>query len=170
MPDHEADTVEAVARVHREHDAAASSLQKAIDAATRLISRPLFALALIAAVLLWAGLALARGGGVAEPAFAWLELAATLMALFAAILILVTQRREDALAERRAQLTLELALLSDRRSAKIIALLEELRRDAPGLADRIDRESDAMQQPADPKAVMDALDSKAGAHASGDTP
>jgi uncharacterized membrane protein len=162
MPEHEALTVEEVARVHREHEAAASGLQHGVDRVTRLIARPAMALGLIGAVGLWAGLALARGGGVAEPAFAWLELASTLLALITALLILVTQSREDQLAERRATLTLELALLADRRSAKIIALLEEMRRDAPGLANRVDRESDAMQTPADPKAVMEAVDARTG--------
>ena len=161
LPDHEARTVEDVARVHREHYLAASPLQQAIDWSTGVIARPRSPLVLAAVVAVWVALAMAAGSGIAAPAFAWLELAATLMALLVAVLILVTQRRADTLAERRAQLILELALLADRRSAKIIALLEEMRRDTPQMADRVDPESDQMQEPADPHKVLAAIDDRA---------
>ena len=73
------------------------------------------------------------------------------------ILILTTQRREDELAGLREQLILELAILTEQKSAKIIALLEELRRDAPNISDREDRQAEALSTPADPNAVADAL-------------
>ena len=38
-------------------------------------------------------------------------------------------KREDELATRREQLTLQLAILSEQKAAKIISLLEELRQD-----------------------------------------
>lgn len=160
LPDHEAQSVEALAEVHRQHYRGASALQRAIDATTDTFGRPVFAIIVLAALAAWAGLALARGASVTEPLFGWLELAATLTALIFTQLILVTQRREDRLADRRDQLALELALLADRRSAKIIELLEEIRRDAPGLADRIDRQSEAMKTPADPQKVLKAIDEK----------
>jgi hypothetical protein len=40
-----------------------------------------------------------------------------------ATMILMTQRRDDEMAMRRDQMTLELAILSEQKSAKIIALL-----------------------------------------------
>ncbi len=116
-------------------------------------------------ILILAGLAawtlyaaVKTGGGVDKPAFAWLELFGTLSSVIVSVLILVTQRREDQLADRRAQLTLELALLADRKSSKVISLLEELRRDHPDVADRVDRETDDLATPADPKAVLAAID------------
>ena len=45
------------------------------------------------------------------------------------VLILATQRREYQLAQLREQLTLELAILSEQKTAKVIQLLEESRRD-----------------------------------------
>lgn len=156
---HEADSVEAVAALHREHHAAASRVQRAIDRTTRALGRPAPAIALLGAFAVWAsvGLTVARGH-VERPIFGWLELTATLAAIALALLILVSQRRADELAERRAQLTLQLALLADRRSAKIIALLEELRRDEPDVADRVDAESEAMAKPVDAQAVSAAID------------
>jgi hypothetical protein len=73
-----------------------------------------------------------------QPPFAWLELAISLATLFMTVLILSTQRRDDELASYREQLTLELAILGEQKSAKIIELIEELRRDDPTIRNRID--------------------------------
>lgn len=136
-----------------------SALQRAIERTTAFIARPALVVVLLAIVAVWIGGNLAaHGHGFDAAPFNLLELAATLAGLFIAILILVTQRREDQLAERRAQLTLELALLADKRSAKLISLLEEMRRDHPELADRLDPESEDMAKPADPKSVLAAID------------
>ena len=162
LSDHEAASVDAVADFHREHYRQASRLKNAIYRFTDRLGRPAALMLVVAALALWAGLAIRiSGGAVDRPVFAWLEFAATVAALLISMLILVTQRREDELAERRAQLTLELALLADRRSAKIIALLEELRRDHPDLNDRIDTESEAMATPTDARTVADAIDARA---------
>ena len=80
-----------------------------------------------------------------------------LLALYVTVLILTTQRREDQLAGYREQLTLELAILGEQKSAKIIALLEEMRRDSPSLRNRVDEEAAAMAVAADPQAVLDAI-------------
>jgi uncharacterized membrane protein len=93
--------------------------------------------------------------------FAGLELTSTIAALLLAVLILTSQRRDDRLAERRAELTLQLALLSEQKSAKIITLLEELRRDLPSVPDRLDHESEAMSEAADPHSVLGAIEATA---------
>jgi len=158
---HEEDSIDALAELHHEHHRRTTTAQRVIDTITDHLGRPWGFIALAAVVALWAGLtAWVTRGGVEQPSFAWLELAATLAALFVAVLILVTQRRADQLEERRAQLTLELAMLADRKSAKIVALLEEIRRDSPHLADRTDPESEDMATPADAKAVVAALEER----------
>jgi uncharacterized membrane protein len=73
------------------------------------------------------------------------------------VLILATQRREDQLAQHREQLILELALLSEQKTAKVIELLEEFRRDSPLIHNRVDRQADSMAQPADPQQMLDAI-------------
>ena len=94
---------------------------------------------------------------VDPPPFVWLQGAITTGALYVAILILTTQRREDQLSSQRGQLMLELAILNDQKSSKIIELLEESRRDDPMVSDRIDNEARAMSTPSDHRAVMDAI-------------
>ena len=63
----------------------------------------------------------------------------------------------DRLASRREQMTLELAFLSEHKTAKIIALLEELRLDSPDVKNRVDNEAAAMARPSDTRAVRDAI-------------
>ena len=63
------------------------------------------------------------------PPFSWLQDAVSLASLFMVISILATQRREDQLAQLHEQLNLELAILSEQKTAKVIQLLEESRRD-----------------------------------------
>jgi uncharacterized membrane protein len=94
---------------------------------------------------------------VDPPPFVWLQGAITTGALYVAILILTTQRREEQLSSQREQLLLELAILNDQKSSKIIELLEESRRDNPMIADRIDGGARTMSTPSDHRAVMDAI-------------
>ncbi len=91
------------------------------------------------------------------PPFPWLQGAMTLMSLFMVAIVLGTQKLEDELSEQREMITLELALLSEQKIAKMIALMEELRRDSPEVRDRIDEEAGIMAQPADPQAVFAAI-------------
>lgn len=158
---HVDDTVAAICKVHLDHERAASRLQRVVDHGTALVGRPAFLGLLLLLIVGWilANLVWPRfGGGTLDaPPFAWMELVATCSALVMSVLILSTQRREDVLAEQRAVLTLELAMLNERKSAKIISLLEELRRDSPAIADRVDRESEAMAKAADPESVLSAI-------------
>jgi uncharacterized membrane protein len=74
-----------------------------------------------------------------------------------AAIILFTQPHDDEMATRREQITLELAILSEQKSAKIIALLEEFHRNDPNQGDYRDEVAEALAQPADPQVVLDAI-------------
>ncbi len=93
---------------------------------------------------------------VDPPAFPWLQGAVNLISLFIVTLVLVAQKHEDELNARREILTLELAILSERKIAKVIELLEELRRDSPHVLDRVDQQAEQMAQPADAQSVLAA--------------
>lgn len=162
LSDHEADTVASVVELHEEHYRQASGLQRSIDGLTDRLGRPLVVLGVMLALFLWvAQAAVTSRGRFGTPSYDWLELCATLAAVLIAMVILATQRRQDQLAERRAQLTLQLALLADKKMAKTIALLEEFRRDNPQLANRFDSESVDMARPADPQGMLAAIDERA---------
>jgi uncharacterized membrane protein len=160
--DDDAQSIEAIVGLQELERQSRSSLQHGVDRASDVAGRPIFVLVLLSVIAAWFGynfLALRFGLPTFDkPPFAWLELAVTLAALLLAAVIVATQRREDQLADRRAKLTLQLALLSERKTAKIIALLEEIRRDSPALSNRVDAESDAMAAPADPHVILKNID------------
>lgn len=161
LPPHIEDTVQAIAEVHLEHHRRTTPVQRAVDRMTKFVGRPRFVFLMAGAFLIWVGMSLGllilKQEPFDAPPFSWLELVATLMALFISVFILITQRRENELAEHREQLTLELAILSEKKSAKIIELLEELRRDMPTVRQRTDAEAAEMARPADPQAVLQAI-------------
>jgi uncharacterized membrane protein len=154
-------TLHALAQLYADHDRQSSRVERAIDRATAMLGSPVFLTVLTLLICLWvaANLLLPLFGQLPLDAlpFPWLGSLLGLIALYVAILILATKRRADQLAARRDELTLELGILSEKKSAKIIELLEELRHDSPNIKDRIDHEAAAMATPADPRAVLDAI-------------
>ena len=161
LPAHIHDTVRAIARLHAEHRDEATPSQRIVEGLTARAGQPGFIVLLTVLMVGWVGLnAIMASLGIKtwdEPPFAWLQGITGVAALYIAVLILATQRREDQLAGYREQLTLELGILSEQKAAKIIELLEELRRDIPNVENRIDREAEALSSPADPEAVLNAI-------------
>jgi uncharacterized membrane protein len=161
LPTHIEETARTIAQLHADHYRAATPLQRIVDRTTAQVGRPRMIAALAVVALAWmilnAGATWLGRAAWDPPPFPALETLATLVALFTALLILTTQRREDQLSAHRDRLTLELAILNDRKAAKIIQLIEELRRDAPSLANRDDREATAMSRPSDPRSMLDAV-------------
>jgi uncharacterized membrane protein len=166
LPPHIEETIRAIAKLHADHHEEAGTLQRVVERLTAWIGRPRFIAALTIVVSLWIGcnlVVLLSGSKPWDaPPFNWLQGGFGLLALYVTVLILTTQRRDDQLASYREQLTLELAILGEQKSAKIISLLEELRRDHPHLENRVDREAAVMSVAADPQAVLDAIKESAG--------
>jgi uncharacterized membrane protein len=171
LPPHIEQTVQAITRLHNAHEERATPLELLVDRLTALVARPAFVGATLAAVAIWiaANLLLRRlvGWSFDRPAFPWLQGAGELAAILITTLILMSQRRKDELSELREQLTLELAIMTEHKGAKLIALMEEMRRDNPMLVNRVDSEADEMSTAADPETVLEAFhEAKDGAAAS----
>jgi uncharacterized membrane protein len=162
LPDHVESTVQAIARLHAEHHLEASAAYHLIDRLTSIVGSPAFLALLPLFVAGWIGvnLSLPLNGYAAfdPPPFVWLVGLLALLSVGMASLILTSQRRADRLANRRDQLNLEVSIMGEQKAAKIISLLEELRRDSPDIRNRRDDEANAMATPAEPKVVLDALE------------
>ena len=147
-------------RSHVEHQV--SPAQRAVETFTALIGRPVTILVVILGIAAWIGwnrLEEHSGRKPIDPApFFWLQGATSLYAALVGTFVLTTQTREKRHAEQRAYLELQVNLRAEQKSAKIIELLEELRRDMPTVANRVDAEANAMQLPVDAAAVMTILD------------
>ena len=63
-----------------------------------------------------------------EPPFFWLQGFVSLNAFIISTTVLIRQNRMSKLAERNAHLDLQISLLSDEKTSKIIAMLEEIRK------------------------------------------
>jgi len=172
LPIHSEEAIQSIARLHAEHRANATRHQLVVERITSVLGRPTFIVALTTIVAGWMslnGLATTLGyRPIDPPPFPWLSGATSLASLYLVVLILTTQSRDDRLTQRREQLNLELAILSEQKAAKVVALLEELRRDSPTVRDRVDKQADVMARPADPQSVIDAIKEtrSEGAHAS----
>jgi uncharacterized membrane protein len=55
-------------------------------------------------------------------------------------------------------LDLHVSLLTEQKIAKLVALVEELRRDLPNVTNRHDAQAAAMEQSTDPHVILDALE------------
>jgi uncharacterized membrane protein len=136
--------------------------QRAVERFTRVIGQPRTLYAVAFAVVAWAvfNLEAPRLGlpRLDEPPFFWLQGVISLGALLTTLMVLTTQNRHLRLAEQRAHLDLQVNLLSEQKVAKLIALIEELRRDLPNVVNRRDSVAEKMQEPVDPAAVASAIE------------
>jgi uncharacterized membrane protein len=162
VPDHVNDNIEAVLAMRAKSERLLRRDQRAVEALTDFIGQPRTLYVLFVGVLAWTSynhwLVASGAQPFDPPPFFWLQ---GLIALYASVLttiILTTQSRQNKEAARHAHLELQVNLLAEQRTAKIIALLEELRRDLPNVRNRVDPIADALQQAVGPAAVDTAID------------
>jgi uncharacterized membrane protein len=161
LPAHVEESLAAIAAMHAAHHEKASALDRAIDRMAAFFARPRFLVYIAGAIALWVAANLAAGvsgGAVFDAApFPLLALLVSSAALFIAVLILGSQRRAGRLANLREQMTLELALLTNQKTTKLIDLMEELRRDLPNVHNRVDLEAMEMSGTPDHETVLQAI-------------
>lgn len=161
-PDPVGHTIETIALLHARAEQKVHPHQRAIEAVTGLLGRPAFLHAVLLLVVFWVLVnVFAHRLGWKQldpPPFYWLQGTVGLGALLMTIVVLTTQNRQGQLAERRAQLDLQINLLTEQKVAKLIQLVEELRRDLPTVRNRQDLEAEVMTEATDPHAVLTALE------------
>jgi uncharacterized membrane protein len=158
--------IEAVLEFYAREDQKISHSQRIMERISRFIGQPVFLGIILLFVAFWilANVAL-RESGMSEfdpePYF-WLQGIVGLGALLTSTVVLSKQNRFAKLEEQRAHLDLKVNLLTEQKTAKLIDLLEELRRDLPNVRDRHDPEAAALQQSMNPELVLAALDERSG--------
>ena len=158
LSEHVAHTVQTVASLRSRAQKRVSRQQRAVEVFTATLGRPRTLGAISCLVVVWVGLNLALGHPPDPPPFFWLQGAVGLAAMLTATLILITQNRQTQEAEQRSQLDLQVNLVAEQKIAKVIELLEELRRDLPTVRDRVDSKANAMARSVDAGAVLAALE------------
>jgi uncharacterized membrane protein len=156
--------IEAVLEFYTREEQKITRSQRILERISHLIGQPVFLGFILLFVALWMlANAVLRQFGMAEfdPApFFWLQGIVGLGALLTATVVLIKQNRMAKLEEQRAHLDLKVTLLTEQKAAKLIDLLEELRRDLPNVKDRHDPEAAALKKSMNPDLVLAALDER----------
>ena len=154
--------VESVASIRARAEQRLDRHQRMMEVLTAALGRPRTVYVTLSVVVGWVAFNLLTPKllgwqRIDPPPFFWLQGMVALSALLMTTLVLITANRQTRNAEERSHLDLQVNLLAEHKVAKLIALVEELRRDLPMVRDRIDREADAMQEAVDPNAMIEAL-------------
>lgn len=156
--------IAAVLEFYAREEQKISRSQRILERISRFVGQPVFLGIILIFVTLWMlANAVLREFGMAEfdPApFFWLQGIVGLSALLTATVVLTKQNRLAKLAELRAHLDLKVMLLTEQKAAKLIDLVEELRRDLPNVRNRHDSDAAALQQSMNPDLVLAALDER----------
>lgn len=162
LPDPLGQNIETIIALQAKAEKDISPTQRVVEAITAFFGRPIFLYSILIGVSLWMVLNLLPsrfGIPKFDPApFEWLDHVLGLASLLMTSGVLITQNRQEKLAEQRLQLSLQLNLLSEQKIAKLIALVEELRCDLPNVKNRHDPEAEVMKQAADPHVVIEVLE------------
>jgi uncharacterized membrane protein len=156
--------IETILAFYTREEQKISRSQRRLESISGFVGRPLYLGSILIFVSLWVlANVFARQLGLVEfdPApFFWLQGMVTLGALLTATVVLIKQNRLAKLEEQRAHLDLQLNLLTEQKTTKLIDLIEELRYDLPNVKNRHDPAAAAFQQPTDPQLVLAELDER----------
>ncbi|SAK99334.1 hypothetical protein AWB80_07649 [Caballeronia pedi] len=145
----------------KREEAELTSLQRSIERISLSFSEPRFLLTFICACVAWivSDLVAHRMGYAYfdAPPFSMLQGIVTFIGVLVTMAVLVRQNRLARAEDDRAHLELQVNLLAEQKVTQIIMLLEELRRDLPGVPNRIDERTETLQDITNPDAVLDAI-------------
>ena len=159
LPQHVRETIDAITELHAEHRRTASGWERAFEKTAAILATPAFLLIFSVAAFAWMAANILITGIDPAP-FPFLDTLLALLAVYISLAILAAQRRAGVLADLRAQLTLQHSILAENKAAKIIQLLEELRKDDPMIADRPDQVAADMAAPTDTTMVAAVISEK----------
>ncbi len=153
--------IEAVLAFYQREDQKISRSQRMLERISDFIAQPVFLGLILLFLGLWIAISVVlRRLGIVDfdpPPFFWLQGLVSLGAFLVATAVLIKQDRLGKLVEQREHLDLKLTLLTEQKTAKLIDLLEELRRDLPNVENRHDPEAAALRQSMKPQQVLAAL-------------
>ena len=141
-----------------------SRSQRVLERVSNFVGQPAFLAVILLFVSIWiianALMPLFYESEFDPAPYFWLQGMISLGSLLTTTVVLTKQNRLDKLAEQRAHLDLKVTLLTEQKVAKLIDLLEELRRDLPNVPDRHDPEAAVLQKSMNPGLVLAALDER----------
>ena len=152
--------IEALQR-RRKRDAANASLQERIaEAITGFTGSMRFVYLHLAIFGFWivANLRLLPGIQPWDPSFVILAMIASVEAIFLSTFVLISQNRMQAAADKRADLDLQINLLSEHEVTKLVAMVSEISKQL-GIGHVAGEEVEELKRNVAPEAVLDAIES-----------
>ena len=151
-------------KARREREEAEATAQERIaDAITRFTGSMTFVYLHLAIFGFWiiANLGWVPGVPRWDESFVVLAMWASVEAIFLSTFVLISQNRMAAAADKRADLDLQISLLSEHEVTKLVALVAAMA-DHMGIRTDVDEELEEITQDVAPEAVLDRIESENG--------
>ena len=156
--------IDSVLAFYRREEQKISDSQRLLEKVGGFMGRPPYLASVMAFIALWllanSLCELLGYRALDPPPFFWLQGFVSVGALLTTTVVLITQNREGKIEKQRLELDLQVNLLTEQKTTKLIRLLEELRRDLPMVKDRHDAEAAALQKPTDHEDVLAELEER----------
>ncbi len=139
-----------------------ANLDQNIDYTTRTIGRPTYLLGRFGFAGAWIAVNILEprfGRPAFDPnPFPLPDGMLSLAALVSTTVVLIAQNRQTRIEQQHMHLSLQMNLLTEQKVAKIIDLMEELRRDMPTVKNRHDPQAASFAQGTDARQVLSAIE------------
>ncbi len=151
--------IAALTRRREEHEASASIEERVAEAVSRFAGSLKFVYAHLAIFGLWVAANLGDIPGIPrfDPGFVGLATVASVEAIFLSTFILISQNRAAELADKRADLDLQVGLLTEHEVTRLIKITAEIAAHL-GLQIADDPEIDELKRDIAPEAVLDRIE------------
>ena len=161
-PSHLDQNIDSVLEVQKREWEQRSPSQRFVDRVSRYISRPLYLIVLLDLVIAWITantlMPLWHVTPIDPFPYPLLEGLLTLAALISTTIVLIAQNRQTRIEQQHMHIALQLNLTTEQKVAKIINLIEELRRDLPMVRNRYDAQAASFAQKTDALQVLSAIE------------
>ena len=162
LPNSVNENIGTIAEHYERHEQEVSRSQALVEKMSHYLGSPGYVATSVVVIVCW----IVWNLGVFEfgyqpfdpPPFSFLQGFITLNAFIISTTVLIRQNRMSKLAEHNAHLDLQISLLSEEKTSKIIAMLEELRRDTPDVPNKVDEEAEELSHSADTHEVLEAIE------------
>ena len=145
-----------------DEDRAKTRSERIADAITRFAGSMTFVYIHLAMYATWIVLNLGVVPGVRpwDPTFVILAMEASVEAIFLSTFVLISQNRMSALADKRADLDLQVSLLSEHEITRLLSLVQQIA-DRMGIEEARDPELEELARDVHPEKVLDKIEHNA---------
>jgi uncharacterized membrane protein len=153
--------IEALRQRRLREESASSAQDRIADAITRFSGSMLFVYIHLAVFGFWivANLHWLPGVPAWDESFVVLAMVASVEAIFLSTFVLITQNRMTAAADKRADLDLQISLLTEHELTKVATLLDDMAKQL-GVKTKVEGELKEVEEDVAPDSVLDQIEKK----------